>query len=103
MQSLKQSVARRLALRAEDPFWMERYYDFNVWSAREFVAARSWGCPVQALLGRGFSLALPWTQSLQALNFPIFGFWKAWSWRCESVAPLFLLRGPFLPTRIPLT
>jgi putative transposase len=37
MQSLKQSVARRLALRAEDSFWMERYYDFNVWSERKFV------------------------------------------------------------------
>ncbi len=30
MQSLKQSVARTLALRARDPFWLERYYDFNV-------------------------------------------------------------------------
>ena len=30
MQLLKQSVARRLALRAEDPFWQARYYDFNV-------------------------------------------------------------------------
>ena len=30
MQSLKQGVARRLALRAEDPFWQARYYDFNV-------------------------------------------------------------------------
>jgi putative transposase len=37
MQSLKQSVARRLALRAQDPFWLERYYDFNVWSERKFV------------------------------------------------------------------
>ena len=32
MQSLKQGVARRLALRAADPFWQARYYDFNVWS-----------------------------------------------------------------------
>jgi putative transposase len=30
MQSLKQGVARRLALRAADPFWQARYYDFNV-------------------------------------------------------------------------
>ena len=37
MQSLKQGVARRLALRAADPFWQERYYDFNVWSERKFV------------------------------------------------------------------
>jgi putative transposase len=32
LQSLKQGVARRLALRAKDPFWEPRYYDFNVWS-----------------------------------------------------------------------
>jgi len=37
MQSLKQGVARRLALRAHDPFWQARYYDFNVWSERKFV------------------------------------------------------------------
>ena len=37
MQSLKQSVARRLALRAPDPFWQARYYDFNVLSQRKFV------------------------------------------------------------------
>jgi hypothetical protein len=37
LQSLKQSVARTLALRAEDPFWQARYYDFNVWSERKFV------------------------------------------------------------------
>jgi putative transposase len=37
MQSLKQSVARTLALRAEDPFWQARYYDFNVWSEKKFV------------------------------------------------------------------
>jgi putative transposase len=37
MQSLKQSVARRLALRAPDPFWQARYYDFNLWSERKFV------------------------------------------------------------------
>jgi hypothetical protein len=37
MQSLKQGVARRLALRAVDPFWQARYYDFNVWSERKFV------------------------------------------------------------------
>lgn len=30
-------MARRLALRAEDPFWQARYYDFNVWSERKFV------------------------------------------------------------------
>ena len=37
MQSLKQGIARRLALRAEDSFWQARYYDFNVWSERKFV------------------------------------------------------------------
>lgn len=37
IKSLKQGVARRLALRSADPFWQERYYDFNVWSERKFV------------------------------------------------------------------
>ena len=37
MQSLKQGVARRLALRTSNPFWQARYYDFNVWSERKFV------------------------------------------------------------------
>jgi putative transposase len=37
LQSLKQGVARRLALRAADPFWQARYYDFNLWSERKFV------------------------------------------------------------------
>ena len=37
LKSLKQGVARRLALRAEEPFWQERYHDFNVWSERKFV------------------------------------------------------------------
>jgi len=37
MPSLKQGVARRLALRAADSFWLERYYDFNVWNHRKFV------------------------------------------------------------------
>jgi putative transposase len=37
MQSLKQGVARTLALRAPESFWQERYYDFNVWSERKFV------------------------------------------------------------------
>jgi putative transposase len=36
LQSLKQSVARRLALRAREPFWQARYYDFNLWSERKF-------------------------------------------------------------------
>ena len=48
MQSLKQSVARRLALRAADPFWQARYYDFNVWSEMKFV---------EKLLSPGFPLA----------------------------------------------
>jgi putative transposase len=37
MQSLKQGVGRRLALRAAESFWQERYYDFNVWSEKKFV------------------------------------------------------------------
>jgi putative transposase len=37
IQSLKQGVARRLALRAADSFWLERYYDFNVWNHHKFV------------------------------------------------------------------
>jgi putative transposase len=37
LQSLKQSVARRLALRATDPFCQARYYDFKVWSERKSV------------------------------------------------------------------
>jgi len=36
LKSLKQGVARRLALRAEEPFWQQRYYDFHVWSERKF-------------------------------------------------------------------
>ena len=37
MQSLKQSVSRRLGLRAPEPFWQARYYDFNVWSERKLI------------------------------------------------------------------
>jgi putative transposase len=37
LQSLKQSVARTLALRAADSFWQARYYDVNVWSESKFV------------------------------------------------------------------
>ena len=37
MQSLKQGVARKLALRALNPFWQARYYDFNLWSERKLV------------------------------------------------------------------
>ena len=37
IQALKQSVARRLALRSAEPFWQARYYDFNVWSNRKRV------------------------------------------------------------------
>jgi len=37
IQSLKQGVARKLALRAAEPFWLERYYDFNVWNHHKFV------------------------------------------------------------------
>ncbi len=37
IQSLKQSVARKLALRAAESFWQARYYDFNVWSEKKVV------------------------------------------------------------------
>ena len=37
LQALKQSVARRLALRGAEPFWLDRYYDFNVWSEKKRV------------------------------------------------------------------
>jgi putative transposase len=37
IQSLKQGVARRQALREKDSFWEGRYYDFNVWSEPKFV------------------------------------------------------------------
>ena len=37
MQALKQSVARRLALRATEPFWQARYYDFNVWTEKKRI------------------------------------------------------------------
>lgn len=30
-------MARQLALRADEPFWQARYYDFNVWSECKFV------------------------------------------------------------------
>jgi putative transposase len=37
IQALQQSVARTLALRAPEPFWLERYYDFNVWSEEKRI------------------------------------------------------------------
>jgi putative transposase len=37
LQSLKQSVSRTLALRAAEPFWLERYYDFNVYTEAKRV------------------------------------------------------------------
>lgn len=37
MQSLKQGVARTLALRAAESFWQARYHDFNVWNEKKFV------------------------------------------------------------------
>ncbi|HWT66897.1 MAG TPA: transposase, partial [Terracidiphilus sp.] len=37
LQALKQSVSRSLALRAAEPFWQARYYDFNVWTADKHV------------------------------------------------------------------
>ena len=37
IQSLKQSVSRKLALRSSEPFWQERYYDMNIWSAKKKI------------------------------------------------------------------
>jgi putative transposase len=37
IQGLKQSVSRTLSLRAQEPFWQERYYDFNVWSEEKRI------------------------------------------------------------------
>jgi putative transposase len=37
MQMLKQNVARELRLPEGNPFWQERYYDFNVWSEAKRV------------------------------------------------------------------
>jgi putative transposase len=37
LQALKQSVSRRLALRSAEPFWQDRYYDFNVWTAKKEI------------------------------------------------------------------
>src|SRR5438094_5345677 len=40
MQSLKQGVARRLALRAADSFWQARYLGRSLGSAGEFESGR---------------------------------------------------------------
>jgi putative transposase len=37
LQMLKQNVARELRLPEGNPFWQERYYDFNVWSETKRV------------------------------------------------------------------
>jgi putative transposase len=37
LQMLKQNVARELRLPEGNPFWQERYYDFNVWSEAKCV------------------------------------------------------------------
>ncbi|WP_109486651.1 REP-associated tyrosine transposase [Occallatibacter savannae] len=37
LQALKQSVSRKLALRAREPYWQARYYDFNVWSEEKRI------------------------------------------------------------------
>ena len=37
LQMLKQNVARELRLPEGNPFWQERYYDFNVWSEAKRV------------------------------------------------------------------
>jgi len=37
VQALKQSVSRTLSLRAPEPFWQARYYDFNIWSDKKRI------------------------------------------------------------------
>jgi putative transposase len=37
VRSIKQGVARRLALRKAESFWEDRYYDFNVWSTAKQI------------------------------------------------------------------
>jgi putative transposase len=37
LQMLKQNVARELRLPEGNPFWLKRYYDFNVWSEAKRV------------------------------------------------------------------
>ncbi len=39
LQMLKQNVARQLKKhpQEEEPFWLHRYYDFNVWSERKLI------------------------------------------------------------------
>jgi hypothetical protein len=37
LQALKQSLSRSLALRAAEPFWQARYFDFNVWSEEKRI------------------------------------------------------------------
>jgi len=39
LQALKQSVARTLALRAKDPFWQARYYDFATFTVSSTTRA----------------------------------------------------------------
>src|SRR5438132_13579842 len=49
MQSLKQGVARGLALRGADAYWRAGYYEFNHWRERAVVAKLrdSHGDPVE--------------------------------------------------------
>ena len=42
LQALKQSVSRTLALRADEPFWQARYYDFNAWSEKKRIEKLSY-------------------------------------------------------------
>jgi len=62
LQSLKQSVARTLALRAAESFWQARCYDFNVWSEGKFVEKLRYihrNPVVRGLVGRPEDL--PWS------------------------------------------
>jgi putative transposase len=37
LQMLKQNVSRQLRLPEGGPFWLERYYDFNVWTEKKRI------------------------------------------------------------------
>jgi len=37
IKALKQSVSRTLALRGPEHFWEQRYYNFNVWTAKKHI------------------------------------------------------------------
>jgi hypothetical protein len=76
IKSLKQGVARRLALRAEDSFWQARYYDFNVWSERKVCgeAAVHSSESGETRAGRA-------ARGLEVEQFPSLCEWRDWGGR----------------------